>query len=821
MELPPLPVTANHPNGAHRTAPNLHHPHDALPSPLHRKSSGGHLSSTRGHDLLISMLVTSATPVSASSKVVTSPTSAISHEAGTPKERRGSIGRFSLDAHGSSLTRKEAGVIASNSLSWSLFRDHEYLNYLDQLTSCSLETLIRQPRELAEDAERIDAQLADLAYTEHRSFLNANACSRSIRSTFDGLDARIEAVSTSLASLEASCRQFEASTASIMADRKRMGVVVNQQSRLLDVLEIPQLIDTFIRNGYYEEAMELQVHVGRLLMRHPEIPILKQISEDVQTAMHLMLTQLVSLLRGSSKLPMSIRVIGYLRRMEAFPEPELRLVFLKQKDAYLTGLIRELGDSVGVDYMKKYTEILREHLFDIITQYKTIFSDSSLSTSGATPHSSSSIPSFSSLSYGSKPSSLMMPESTPYATSAILSSYAVFRVTEFAGELKRHIATVSDANSINSLLTQTMYFGLSLGRVGVDFRDVVADIFESAIEKNFEALLSEGVQQFARWAAMTDGTGVLLKNSLAMYRDFDVATPRTSLSSMAPPTATTASIVAPPTVLLSQPHLARLLNAFFGAYNQLRVVAPTSLFRKISGHVATSLLTSAESLLQTGQRLFPEVAAGVKRHAPAPPLPTSPLSPIASSKELEDGGSSEADSRLPEFRETCQAFVDVVVPAVLDGVLHHIYGSISANEERPPVILFRDREVVVRVKDVQAACRSLLVRFLPVVGRSGGGRRRSSVMPGAVSAAVDDAGEILKKEDLEDEKGARVDAADEITKGEEIEEQNETGDSAEAETHKADQNLVGENGAIVAEAIETAVVTEEPVAEVESKAEEP
>ena len=46
-----------------------------------------------------------------------------------------------------------------------------------------------------------------------------------------------------------------------------MGAVLSSQERVLEILEIPQLMDAFIRNGNYEEAMELQTHVGRLVFR--------------------------------------------------------------------------------------------------------------------------------------------------------------------------------------------------------------------------------------------------------------------------------------------------------------------------------------------------------------------------------------------------------------------------------------------------------------------------------------------------------------------------------------------------------------------------
>jgi hypothetical protein len=49
------------------------------------------------------------------------------------------------------------------------------------------------------------------------------------------------------------------------------------------------------------------------------------ISLQVKRATGLMLVQLTQLLSGNVKLPLSIRIIGYLRRMEAYAEPELRI----------------------------------------------------------------------------------------------------------------------------------------------------------------------------------------------------------------------------------------------------------------------------------------------------------------------------------------------------------------------------------------------------------------------------------------------------------------------------------------------------------------
>jgi hypothetical protein len=54
-----------------------------------------------------------------------------------------------------------------------------------------------------------------------------------------------------------------------------------QQATLLELLDAPQLMDTCVRNGIYDEALDLHAFIMRVALLHPDLPVVKLLAAQV------------------------------------------------------------------------------------------------------------------------------------------------------------------------------------------------------------------------------------------------------------------------------------------------------------------------------------------------------------------------------------------------------------------------------------------------------------------------------------------------------------------------------------------------------------
>ncbi|CAG5116302.1 unnamed protein product, partial [Candidula unifasciata] len=328
--------------------------------------------------------------------------------------------------------------------------------------------------------------------------------------------------------------------------RRMNTLTLQRHTQLLEVLEMPQLMDTCVRNGYYEEALELAAHVKRLEKKHPNIPVIAGIVQEVKVSTQLMLNQLIQQLRSNLQLPACLRVIGFLRRMDVFTEAELRIKFLQARDSWFQSILDAIPKGDAYTHITKTIEVSRVHLFDIMTQFRAIFSDEDpLISTGKEEGVNETL---------------------------LFQSWVLQKISQFLCTLERDLEE-GTGGRLDSILGQCMYFGLSFSRVGADFRGLLAPVFERAVLRYFSCALREANKKFEENMQSFNLLGLTSSGSLTL-----------GLAS------SQSGQLYPPTTLLDFYPLVAYCNHVLAAFNDLRLCSPLNLACKIADELRRSLL---------------------------------------------------------------------------------------------------------------------------------------------------------------------------------------------------------------------------------------
>ncbi|XP_035483633.2 conserved oligomeric Golgi complex subunit 8 [Scophthalmus maximus] len=441
--------------------------------------------------------------------------------------------------------------VEDESILASIFRDSfpdswrdnpDFTAYLSELSSFGVDKLSREPERLAEERAQILQQTRELAFSNYQTFIRTADCTEHIYRDFGRVESSVSRLLDKLPGFGEKCRGFVKQAEEIGASRRMNSLTLNRHTEILEILEIPQLMDTCVRNGYYEEALELAAYVKRLERKHSSLPVIQGIVREVRQSTQLMLNQLLQQLRSNSQLPVCLRVIGYLRRMDVFTEAELRVKFLQARGTWLNSMLAAVPEDDAYFHITKTIEACRVHLFDIITQYRAIFSDED---------------------------PLVAPVvggQVPVNEAAIFHGWVVQKVAEFLETLERDLQR-GVGGRLDSLLGQCMYFGLSFSRVGADFRGQLAPMFQRVAAETFSRAVQEAVDKF--------------QEDMNMYTLISLPS---MLGGTIPPVApgVQPGTLQPPMSLLDFQPLACFLNHILTAFNDLRLCCPVGLAQDVT-----------------------------------------------------------------------------------------------------------------------------------------------------------------------------------------------------------------------------------------------
>ncbi|CDO77276.1 hypothetical protein BN946_scf184753.g26 [Trametes cinnabarina] len=476
-------------------------------------------------------------------------------------------------------------------------------SYLSRLTSLSLQELEAEPTELSSSSAQLTNALTTLCYTSYPTFLSLHHTTSTLSSSLDALSSSLSSLLSALPNLESSARTFAQDSRTLLASRRKAALVLEHHDKLHDVLSLPLLLETSVRNHNYSDALLLAQHASTLASRFPSNPLVQSVKADCDARVHSMLSQLLRVLHEQAKLPTLFRAVGFLRKMNVLSEQELALAFLSGRSAYLDSTLRAVEvEKKGIDgegsverereiyarYSKRYVDAWREGVHDVVTQYTTIFLD--------------------------RPSNA---EPAPSELHVLLTTFTTLRMQQLLDLLRDTLPLVADPSLLSSLLTQLTYCASSFARVGLDFRAVLGPLFVSAVRSGVTREFEDATDAWSETLEPEDTSRTRTRAGPSVRKKpSQLFTSSTSATAHHIPTATQLESIAsgppnvPPPILGSYPPLVVYTNALLSTLNGLRLLAPASLLHDLLAALDSALARASRSLVAYMRAFADELSNG-------------------------------------------------------------------------------------------------------------------------------------------------------------------------------------------------------------------
>lgn len=426
--------------------------------------------------------------------------------------------------------------------------------------------------------------------------------------------------------LSSSCADFTASIAPIITSRTRLNLVRNNIASIEDILSIPRLVSTCIRSGWWSEAVDLAFRAreledilkGQAVQRETATSrrsLLGKVRADVEDELETLRSRIIEGLRGRGlKLPSAVRSIALLRRLsteapsnspkgvksKGLSEPELRLTFLVSRWDCLRFQLEQLEMSAGsaassddrLRSVKRWIEVWREVVGETVTIYTEIFLTPGISPDPSNPNDENA-------------HSAYKEAYSPLALSGPSSPLVVFLAQAqgaLTSLLQHQLPQIAAASSLVSVQTQLAYCAAAFSKFGFDFRHIpnraiASRLLEIAFER-FDFAVETFRKELSRCFTLSGARGGkprLVINAMVSAESWD------SILALEESEIASADITKsshPPAFIALFPPLAKLINGYSAALNELRLLPITSLYPTVVRALRSSLTECAAYMVQ-------------------------------------------------------------------------------------------------------------------------------------------------------------------------------------------------------------------------------
>ncbi|RKO97321.1 hypothetical protein CXG81DRAFT_18303 [Caulochytrium protostelioides] len=562
------------------------------------------------------------------------------------------------------------------------FDQPETLAYLDLLMGMPIHE-IRQERGRLEAAYRdVSAELQSVISKDYRTFLtvaDALGGMRDALATLNDQATQLAARRTSLSltdvpgshaevsegtaaslldGLRDQLQRFAAQSDALLRQRRELDGLQQAAPQIGDLLEVPELIQLLSKHGYYDEALQLYLHIATIAQQPPACALLTdhmlRLEASSQTCLDVLDAAASSLTRGDSgdpgdpdrdpstppsrrveparpeaessflmgifaqsqvaldamaamwlrllaeplKISVAFRVVGFLRRLRVLSEWELGRLFLAQRRSFLDQQLLAIDRGAALDptvRLRKCLDTCREHAFDILTQFHTLFLDKPAGGAGTAGVGTSARGDDAAVSLAASAASPAEP--AHHGLPILSSEFAIALTRRCLSLLETHLSQIHDVADIANVHSSATYLAVSLGRMGADFRPILTELTENAVYERLATKLTADICD--AWIKPLKEHGWIA--FLCPHLTAMASSSTTAGAGLGPVHRITdvknrPTVIRGDTAFMSCVPMARVYNLFVDALNQLRFFPSIELGPRIAAHYLAVLTDVVDAL---------------------------------------------------------------------------------------------------------------------------------------------------------------------------------------------------------------------------------
>ncbi|TMS39198.1 hypothetical protein L596_005763 [Steinernema carpocapsae] len=353
----------------------------------------------------------------------------------------------------------------------------------DDLKVLSVGRLRTERSSLSSHVLHLQNEIGDLAFNNYRTYADVGRTAEMCKEMFTDMSETMSGLKDEVPDLVQNIKKFYEDSKESADELACLKKATAKNNPLWDLFTLPNMMEKCIRAGYYDSAYSLTNYASQLEQQNlTKNPVVRTIVDVLNNSRHGLLDELFNKFSGPVDLATGIQVVNNIRKIPSISPTQLRVTILQYRDMYLEKqIIAIMGEP---NFLQQAIEIYRECMYETMVLYLAVFPENDFQRR---------------FDMMTDP---RWEQWKPASQSVLLQQWALRNLNRLFEHIKE--AESKSAVDMNNMVAKLMTFAFSFGRMGLDFRTMIINQFDSVFKDYFSDKVKKATSELTNEAGIID-----------------------------------------------------------------------------------------------------------------------------------------------------------------------------------------------------------------------------------------------------------------------------------------------------------------------------